>query len=190
MHAVRVPPGVCRADWEIFAGLAEAVGRPLGFATIDALRAEAARLLESRGVVDRSTAWTGTGRPQRLGELTLLSYPLLVDQGRLSEAADELKAALGDEAFVEVHPEDADKRGLADGARALVRTEAGEASLPVRITEHLAAGAVFVPFNHPGLAANRLLSGSFTTAAQVEAIAAEAPDTASIVDAPAVEGAA
>ena len=190
MHAVRGPAGVCRSDWQIFAGLAEAMGRPLGFGTIEALRVDAAPLLEPRGIADRSTAWTGTGRPKRLGELTLLSYPLLVDEGRLSEAADELKAALGEEAFVEVNPEDADKRGLVDGARALVRTEAGKASLPVRVTEHVAAGAVFVPFNHPGLAANRLLSGSFTTAAQVEAIVAEIPDTASIVDAPAVEGAA
>ena len=110
--AVRTPAGVSRPDWEIFAGLAEAMGRPLGFGTIEDLRAEAAGLLEPRTVNPRTTAWTGTGPPKRLGELTLLSYPLLVDEGRLSEGAAELKAALGDEAFLEVHPEDAEKRGL------------------------------------------------------------------------------
>jgi len=173
IHAVRGPTGVSRADWEIFEGLAEAMGRPLGFGDLGALRAEAAPLLEPRPVTSRSTAWTGTGRPQRLGELTLLAYPLLVDEGRLSEGADELKAALGQDPFVELHPEDADKRGLVDGGRATVTTEAGEAVLDVRVTEHIAQGAAFVPFNQPGLAANELLSGSFTTAVRIEPAVAE-----------------
>ena len=173
IHPVRGPTGVSRPDWEIFAGLAEAIGRPLGFEDLGALRAEAAPLLEPRAVTSRSTAWTGTGRPQRLGELTLLSYPLLVDEGRLSEGADELKAALGQDPFVELHPEDADKRGLVDGGRATVTTDAGEAVLGVRVTEHVAQGAVFVPFNQPGLAANELLSGSFTTAVRIEPAVAE-----------------
>ena len=38
----------------------------------------------------------------------------------------------------------------------------------MRVTEHVAQGAAFVPFNQPGLAANELLSGSFTTAARIE----------------------
>ncbi len=192
MAAVRTPAGVSRPDWEIFAGLSEAMGRPLGFGTIEDLRAEAAGLLEPRTVNTRTTAWTGTGPPKRLGELTLLSYPLLVDEGRLSEGADELKATLGDEAFLEVHPEDAEKLGLSDGAHAVVRTDVGEAELAVRVTEHLARGALFVPFNQPGLAANRLLSGSFTTAAVTEAVAGGAAEETVAVSAEgaAVEGAA
>lgn len=171
IRPVRGPAGVSRPDWEIFAGLARAAGTPLGFATIEELRAEAVSLLAPRTIAARSTAWTGTGRPTRLGELTLLTYPLLVDDGRLSVGADELKAALGEEAFVEVHPEDADKHGLVDGGRATVRTDAGEAELPVRVTEHVAQGALFVPFNQPGLEANRLLSGSFTASVEIAAAA-------------------
>ena len=174
IYPVRGPAGVSRPDWEILAGLARRMSRPLGFDTIEQLRAEAAPLLAPRTIAARSTAWTGTGRPTRLGELTLLSYPLLVDEGRLSVRADELKAALGEEAFVEIHPEDADKHGLVDGGRATVRTDAGEAQLPVRVTEHVAQGALFVPFNQPGLAANRLLAGSFTISASVEAV--ESPE--------------
>jgi NADH-quinone oxidoreductase subunit G len=174
LSAVRPPAGVSLPDWEVFRGLAEAMGRPLGFGTMEELRAEATALLEPRTVNARTTAWTGTGPPQRLGELTLLSYPLLVDEGRLSEGADELKAALGDEAYLEVHSEDAEKRGLSDGGRAVVRTEGGEATIPVRVTEHVAKGAVFVPFNQPGLAANRLLSGSFTAAVVAEPVPGEA----------------
>ena len=99
--------------------------------------------------------------------LMLFTYPLLVDEGRLSERADELKAALEDEAFVEVHPADAERLGLADGGSAAVRTEAGEAELPVRVTEHVASGAAFVPFNQPGLAANTLLSGQMLARADL-----------------------
>jgi NADH-quinone oxidoreductase subunit G len=173
VRPVRAPAGVSRADWEILAGLSEAMGRPLGFETVEELREEAAGLLEARAVTLRSTAWTGTGRPQRLGEMTMLSYPLLIDDGRLSEEAVELKQALEDEAFVEVHPDDAEKRGVADGEQAVVRTDAGEAVLTVRVTEHVAPGALFVPFNQPGLEANRLLAGSFTASATIEAEAAE-----------------
>ena len=59
--------------------------------------------------------------------------------------------------------------GRPDGARARVKTEGGEAVLPVRVTPHIAEGAVFVPYNQPGLAANTLLSGSFVTEATLEA---------------------
>jgi NADH-quinone oxidoreductase subunit G len=180
IHPVRGPAGVSRPDWEIFAGLARAVDRPLGFGTIEELRAESEPLLASRTVAARSTAWTGTGRPTRLGELTLLSYPLLVDEGRLSVGADELKAALGEEAFVEVHPEDAEKHGLVAGGRATVRTDAAEAELSVRVTEHVAQGALFVPFNQPGLAANRLLAGAFTISATVEAVASTEPGAVAV----------
>ncbi len=103
--------------------------------------------------------------------LVLFTYPLLVDEGRLSEGADELKAALGDDAFVEVHPRDAAAAGLADGVVALVRTDAGEAELPVRVTEHVAAGSVFVPFNQPGPAINALLSGQMVARATIASTA-------------------
>jgi NADH-quinone oxidoreductase subunit G len=167
LSPLRPIPGVCRPDWEILAQLGRAMGHDLGFATIEDVRAEAAGLLGPREVSTRVTAWAGTGEPKRLGDLTLVTYPLLVDEGRLSDGADELKAALEEPAFVEVHPEVAEKHGLVDGGRAVVRTDRGEAMLQVRVTEHVAPGALFVPFNQPGLAANTLLSGGFATAAEV-----------------------
>jgi NADH-quinone oxidoreductase subunit G len=177
LRPVRGAAGVSRPDWEIFAGLAAAAGGDLGFETLEELRAEAASLLGPREVSPRATAWTGTGPPQLLGDLTLFTYPLLVDDGRLSEGADELGAALGTEPFAELNPEDAEKRGVADGSRVRVRTEAGEAELPVRVSADVAPGAVFVPFNQPGFAANALLSGGFVGPASVEA-AVEAASTA------------
>jgi NADH-quinone oxidoreductase subunit G len=174
IRPVREAAGVSRPDWEIFAGLAAAAGGDLGFETLEELRAEAAGLLEPREGSRRTSAWTGTGPPQLLGDLTLFTYPLLVDEGRLSQGADALKAALGTEPFAELNPEDAEKRGVPDGSRVRVRTEAGEAELSARVSADVAAGTVFVPFNQPGLAANTLLSGGFVGPASVEA-AGEAP---------------
>jgi NADH-quinone oxidoreductase subunit G len=165
---VRSPAGVSRPDWEIFVGLADAMGGNLGFRTLDEVREEASELLAAREVPLRSTAWTGTGRPQLAGELTAFTYPLLIDEGRMVEGAGELKAALEEEAFAEMHPEDAEKHALHDGDRVRVRTEAAEAELPLRVTADVAQGAVFVPFNQPGLPANTLLGAGFVEPASVE----------------------
>ncbi len=177
IRPVRGPAGLARPDWEIFAGLAEAMGAGLGFDTLEELRREMGALLGPREPAVRPTAWVGAGTPQWIDELTLFTYPLLVDEGRLSEGASELKAALEDEPFLEIHPADAEKRRIADGARVSIRTEAGEAPVRARVTDHLAEGAVFVPFNQPGLAANTLLSGRFTAAAAVEAVSEMAETT-------------
>jgi assimilatory nitrate reductase catalytic subunit len=103
----------------------------------------------------------------------LFTYPLLVDEGRLSEGADELKAALAAPPFVEIHPDDASKAGVSDGADVLLTTAAGRATLPARVTEHVSEGSVFVPFDQAGFAANTLLQGRFSIAATVES--ADAP---------------
>ena len=173
LRPARGPAGLSRPDWQIFAALGEVMGRDLGFRTLEELQEELGRLPSAREVRARSTAWAGGGQPQWIEALTLHSYPLLVDEGRQSEGAVELKAALEEEPFVEVNPQDAAKHGLADGGSARVKTDAGEAVLPVRVTEGVAQGCVFVPFNQPGLAANTLLSGRFTAAVTLEAVGGE-----------------
>jgi NADH-quinone oxidoreductase subunit G len=171
LRRVRDPLGMCRPDWEIFASLALACGGDLGFETLDELHEEMATLLAPRAARDRLVAGTGAG-PARVddGELLLFTYPSLVDEGRLSEGADELKAALADPPFVEIHPEDAAAAGVADGADVRLRTAAGEATLPARVTEHVAEGSVFAPFNQAGFAANALLQGRFTIATTLEPV--------------------
>ncbi len=156
VRPVRSPAGISRPDWEIFAGLAAAAGGDLGFETLEELHDEMGRLLAPREATD--DAPTGE-TPSDRGGLTLFTYPLLVDEGRMSEGADELKAALEEPAFVEMHPSDAAAAGLADGLGIRLRTDAGEAVLALRVTEDVAEGTVFVPFNQPGFAANTLLSG-------------------------------
>ncbi len=168
---LRAAAGISRPDWEIFAGLAAACGGDLGFDTLDELHEEMARLWSPREVVVEPSR---TGPSPTSEGLTLCTYHLLVDEGRMSEGTDELKATLSEPAFAEMHPSDVASHGLADGLGVRLRTAAGEAVVPLRVTDHIALGTVFVPFNQPGLAANTLLSGSFTTAVEVEAIDVEA----------------
>ena len=179
LRVVREAPGLARPDWEIFASLALACGGDLGFEALDELHEEMGRLLAPHERAERGEVGMGAGPIEvEDGELLLFTYPLLVDDGRLSERADELKAALADEPFVEVHPDDADAHGLSAGDPAIVRTAAGEAELPARVTDHVAKGAIFVPFNQAGFAANRLLDGRFSIAATLEPVESATSDEA------------
>jgi NADH-quinone oxidoreductase subunit G len=167
IRAVRPPTGLARPDWQIFQELSEVLDADMGFTSLDALHQEMGRLLAPRKV--RPSPGGSRREPVEKAEgLMLFSYPLLVDEGRLSKGADELKAALAEEPFVEVHPEDAGRLDLEEGARASVRTEGGEVELPVRITDGIAAGAAFVPWNQAGLRANSLFRGSARITATVE----------------------
>ena len=175
LRPIRGPQGISLADWEIFASLALACGGDLGFETLDELQQEMGRLLAPRQVAERAAV--GASPALAAGGLRLFTYPLLVDEGRLCERADELKAALEAPAFVELHPRDAEAAGVRDGSHLILRTDAGEAEVEARVTEHVAAGAVFVPFNQPGLAANTLFSGELVTGATLEAVAQSEPAT-------------
>ncbi|HVM11961.1 MAG TPA: molybdopterin dinucleotide binding domain-containing protein, partial [Actinomycetota bacterium] len=162
---VRRPPGLAHPAWQIFQELSEAMGRDMGLTSLDAIHEEMGEVLAPREAGAASATVPATTAPpgdRSEGELTLFSYPLLVDEGRLSVGAEELKEALEQEAFAEVNPADAARLELVDGGRARVETERGAAELPVRVTDGVAAGSVFVPWNQPGLQANTLLAGRLT----------------------------
>ncbi len=180
LRAVRPPQGLARSEWEIFQELSEAMGADMGFHSLNELHEEMARVVApppsdstARGTsappqsAEEANASTPVEQP-RTGDLTLFTYPLLVDEGTLTKGADLLKEALGEPSFVEVNTADAERLGLTDGQTATVRTDGGEATLPVRVTPHIAEGAVFVPFNQPGFAVSTILSGRLATRATLE----------------------
>jgi NADH-quinone oxidoreductase subunit G len=171
IRPVRAPIGLSRPDWQIFQELSEVAGADMGFGSLDAVHQEMGSLVTIREVAVSAGVSRREGPPPGEG-LTLFSYPLLVDEGRLSVDAEELKAALADEPFVEVHPQDAERLSLEEGAAAVVRTEAGEADLPVRVTEGVVRGAAFVPWNQRGFRANALFRGGPRIAATIEAAGA------------------
>jgi NADH-quinone oxidoreductase subunit G len=177
-YPVRDPVGLARPEWQIFQELAEAMGGDLGLGSLEAIHREMGRLLTPRDIGPALGGPSPQELPPSPEGLTLFTYPLLVDDGRLSASARELKEALHREPFVELHPVDAERLGLSEGGRARVRTERGEAELPVVVTEGIFPGAVFVPFNQAGLRANRLLAGSPRSAVELEAVAEEAAEAA------------
>ena len=65
-------------------------------------------------------------------------------------------SAIEPESFVEVHPDDCGRLGLADGDFVRVRSRRGEVTLPVRRGAVTQPGSVFIPFHYREAAANVL----------------------------------
>jgi NADH-quinone oxidoreductase subunit G len=89
--------------------------------------------------------------------LALVTYPLLLDAASMLARADDLNRETPG-AFLELHPDDAGRLGLADGATAEV--DFGEdrtARLPVRVAPTVAPGCAFIPANQPDLGLRALL---------------------------------
>jgi formate dehydrogenase major subunit len=118
---------------------------------------------------DRFPTPTGRGRfvpcaaaPAR--ELPDADYPLVLNTGRLLEhwhtgtmtrraaALDALQPG----PFVEVHPDDLSRHGLADGSPVTVRSRRGAIRLPARASRAVPPGSVFIPFHFREAAANAL----------------------------------
>jgi NADH-quinone oxidoreductase subunit G len=187
LRPVRQPVGLARSEWEILQELSELMGKDLGFHSLDALHEEMATLYSSAARPEVGVARLGQSPPNPKppdaspttpaaeSQLIVFTYPLLVDEGKLLEGADRLKAALEEQPFVEINPADAERLGIRDGATVRLRTNAGQTDLPARVTADVAQGAVFVPWNQPGLAANALLSGSLTAEVSLEPQGAEVP---------------
>jgi anaerobic selenocysteine-containing dehydrogenase len=96
--------------------------------------------------------------------------------------------------FVEIHHDDAERLGIGEGTPVTLTTAAGAVVVPASVTDGIAPGTAFVPYNQAGLPANTLLSGTFTTtatlapAAGTDPIAAGSPertDAATAVSPPA-----
>jgi formate dehydrogenase major subunit len=97
-------------------------------------------------------------------ELPDEEYPLVLNTGRLLEhwhtgtmtrraaALDALEPG----PFVEVHPADLQRYGLADGGSVTVRSRRGSIRLPIRVSEAVTPGSVFIPFHFREAAANVL----------------------------------
>jgi predicted molibdopterin-dependent oxidoreductase YjgC len=173
IRPVRDPGGLSRPDWQIFQELSEVMEADMGFTSLEDLHREMGPLVAPRDLGPEPTPSQRGEREEAGRGLLLFSYSLLVDQGLQSVDAEELKAALAQGPFLEIHPDDAERLGLADGAPAVLRTEAGEVELPVRVTEGIAAGVAFVPWNQAGFRANSLFRGRPRIAATLEAVAKE-----------------
>jgi anaerobic selenocysteine-containing dehydrogenase len=112
----------------------------------------------------------GAGEVGEAEGLALVTYPLLLDGASLlARAADLNRETPG--AFVELHPDDAGRLGLADGGAAEVDFgEERTARLPVRVAATVAPGCAFVPANQPDLALRAMLGPAPALRVKVSAV--------------------
>jgi NADH-quinone oxidoreductase subunit G len=165
--------GAAQAVWELADQLAARLGVDLAIPTLSQVAAETERFRRrpeggSGGALPAPPAPATRPEPEPAAAqdeqgdsgLALITYPLLLDgASMLARAADLNRETPG--AFVELHPEDAGRLGLHDGATAEV--DFGEdrtARLPVRVAPTVAPGCAFVPANQPDLALGALLGPS------------------------------
>ncbi|MDB5441598.1 MAG: NAD-dependent formate dehydrogenase alpha subunit, partial [Caulobacteraceae bacterium] len=88
-------------------------------------------------------------------------FPLLLTTGRIlshynvgAQTRRTENVAWHTEDLLEIHPSDAENRGLKDGDWVSLRSRAGETTLRAQITERVAPGVVYTTFHHPETQAN------------------------------------
>ncbi|MEG3179067.1 formate dehydrogenase subunit alpha [Sphingomonas sp. LT1P40] len=88
-------------------------------------------------------------------------FPLLLTTGRIlshynvgAQTRRTENVAWHPEDLLEVHPVDAEDRGLKDGDWARLSSRSGETTLRVQVTDRVAPGVVYTTFHHPTTQAN------------------------------------
>ncbi|GLK68036.1 formate dehydrogenase subunit alpha [Hansschlegelia plantiphila] len=88
-------------------------------------------------------------------------FPLLLTTGRIlsqynvgAQTRRTENSRWHEEDRLEIHPADAEDRGVRDGDWVMLRSRAGETSLRALITDRVAPGVVYTTFHHPNTQAN------------------------------------
>jgi formate dehydrogenase major subunit len=94
-------------------------------------------------------------------ERSTARYPLILTTGRIlsqynvgAQTRRTENVVWHEEDLLEIHPFDAEYRGIAEGDWVAVVSRAGETSLRAKITERVQAGVVYTTFHNPETAAN------------------------------------
>ncbi len=94
-------------------------------------------------------------------EKTTRKFPLILTTGRIlsqynvgAQTRRTENSRWHDEDVLEIHPSDAEMRGVRDGQWVSIRSRKGETSLRARISERVAPGVVYTTFHHPESGAN------------------------------------
>jgi formate dehydrogenase major subunit len=88
-------------------------------------------------------------------------FPLLLTTGRIlsqynvgAQTRRTANVAWHAEDLVELHPHDAEHRGISDGDLVVLRSRVGETVLRAQVSERMAPGVVYTTFHHPESGAN------------------------------------
>jgi formate dehydrogenase major subunit len=88
-------------------------------------------------------------------------FPLLLTTGRIlsqynvgAQSRRTANTVWHAEDVLEIHPHDAENRGIRDGDRVALASRSGETTLRAQVTERVQPGVVYTTFHHPETAAN------------------------------------
>jgi formate dehydrogenase major subunit len=88
-------------------------------------------------------------------------FPLLLTTGRIlsqynvgAQTRRTENVAWHAEDVLEIHPHDAEQRGVRDGDWVALKSRAGETALRAKVTDRVAPGVVYTTFHHPATQAN------------------------------------
>lgn len=94
-------------------------------------------------------------------EKTNRKFPLILTTGRIlsqynvgAQTRRTANESWHDEDVLEIHPSDAEARGIRDGQWVSVRSRKGEITLHAQISERMQPGVVYTTFHHPETGAN------------------------------------
>jgi formate dehydrogenase major subunit len=94
-------------------------------------------------------------------ERTGARFPLLLTTGRIltqynvgAQSRRTHNSMWHDEDVLEIHPFDAENRGIRDGDRVALMSRTGEITLPAKISDRMQPGVVYTTFHHPETGAN------------------------------------
>jgi NADH-quinone oxidoreductase chain G len=172
IHAGMRPPGQARPDWWIITELARRMvedkrQRTWDFSGPGDVLAEIAKVVRGYRGVDYTrmgeAGWQPPARPARARRslalvkanppepdpdypLTLVTGKLLYDRGTLLRRSEQIQN-LVPEAYVMIHPSDAQELGLAEGDAVSVVSEVGRLGLSVKVSEEVVPGVAFAPLN-------------------------------------------
>ncbi|AUG51457.1 formate dehydrogenase subunit alpha [Thalassospira marina] len=95
-------------------------------------------------------------------------FPLLLTTGRIlsqynvgAQTRRTQNSVWHEEDLLEIHPHDAEQRGIRDGDWIRLASRSGETTLRTKITDRVAPGVVYTTFHHPGTQAN-VITTDFT----------------------------
>jgi len=88
-------------------------------------------------------------------------FPLLLTTGRIlsqynvgAQTRRTANVVWHPEDMLEIHPQDAEDRGVRDGDWVRLTSRTGETALRARVTDRVAPGVIYTTFHHPGTQAN------------------------------------
>ena len=94
-------------------------------------------------------------------ERTGARFPLLLTTGRIlsqynvgAQTRRTENSRWHEEDLLEIHPHDAEQRGVRDGGWVRLASRSGETSLRAKVTDRVAPGVVYTTFHHPTTQAN------------------------------------